>query len=47
LIGSDTSAPYSARWNARKAKGTRTLTAVAEDAAGNKATSSPVTVNVN
>jgi peptidoglycan/xylan/chitin deacetylase (PgdA/CDA1 family) len=45
-IGTSTSAPYSVRWNARKATGTRTLTAVAQDVAGNTATSAPITVTV-
>jgi hypothetical protein len=45
-IGTSTSAPYSVRWNAKKARGTRTLTAVAQDVAGNTATSSPITVTV-
>jgi peptidoglycan/xylan/chitin deacetylase (PgdA/CDA1 family) len=46
LLGTSTSAPYSVRWNAKKARGTRTLTAVAQDLAGNTTTSSPVTVTV-
>ncbi|MEW6304923.1 MAG: Ig-like domain-containing protein [Verrucomicrobiota bacterium] len=42
------SAPYTMNWNtAAVPNGTYTLTAVARDAAGNQATSSPATVNVN
>jgi hypothetical protein len=45
LIGTDTSTPYSVRWNARKAAvGTYTLSATARDAAGN--VSAPVSVTV-
>jgi glucose/arabinose dehydrogenase/PKD repeat protein len=43
--GEDTSAPYTAAWNAT-APGSHTLTAVARDSAGNRATSAPVTVTV-
>ncbi len=44
----DTSSPYSATWNTTStANGSHTLTAVARDAAGNQATSSAVTLNVN
>jgi hypothetical protein len=44
----DTSSPYSVSWNTTTApNGSHTLTAVARDAAGNQATSSPVTVTVN
>ena len=44
-LSTDTSAPYSASWNARKAsRGAHVLTAVARDAAGNSASAS-VTVN--
>ncbi len=48
LIGSDTSAPYSASWNtAAVANGAYTLTAQAFDAAGNTTTSAGVPVTVN
>jgi len=44
----DRTAPYSVSWNtATAADGQHTLTAVARDAAGNSATSSPVTVTVS
>ena len=44
----DTLSPYSYTWNTTtQANGTYTLTAVARDLAGNKATSSPITVTVN
>jgi concanavalin A-like lectin/glucanase superfamily protein/Big-like domain-containing protein/PASTA domain-containing protein len=44
----DTSAPYSVTWNTSAlANGPHTLTAVARDAAGNTATSAPVTVTVS
>ncbi len=47
LIGSKTSAPYTISWNTNKlTKGSYTLTAVAQDVAGNAGTSSPVTVMV-
>ena len=47
LGSEDTSSPYSIVWNAAAAgPGAHTLTAVARDAAGNTATSSPVTVTV-
>lgn len=46
LIGTSTSAPYSANWNTKKLKGTFMLTAVAYDSAGNAGTSSPVTVTI-
>jgi peptidoglycan/xylan/chitin deacetylase (PgdA/CDA1 family) len=45
LIGSKTGAPYTISWNTNKlTKGSYTLTAVAQDVAGNAGTSSPVTV---
>lgn len=48
LIGSDSSAPYEVDWNTtRVANGSRVITAVAYDAAGNSTTSAPITVNVN
>ncbi len=48
LGGEDTSSPYSITWNtSAAANGSHTLTAVARDAAGNHATSAPVTVTVN
>lgn len=44
----DTSAPYSMPWDTTTASnGSHTLTAVARDAAGNRTTSSPVTVTVS
>src|SRR5690606_19276377 len=44
----DTSAPYQISWNTTTvANGTHTIRAVARDAAGNTATSAPVTVTVN
>ena len=44
----DTTAPYSVPWNTTTASnGTHTITAVARDAAGNRTTSSPVTVTVS
>lgn len=48
-LGSEvTAAPYNINWNSpSSANGTHTLTAVDRDAAGNQATSSPVTVTVN
>ena len=47
LGSADTSAPYSAQWDASAATtGSHTLTAVATDGAGNTATSAPVTVTV-
>lgn len=46
--GVDTSAPYTATWEtASLLDGPRILTAVATDAAGNSATSAPVTVSTN
>ncbi len=43
-----TKAPYAVSWNTTTAgNGTHTLTAVARDAAGNTATSAPVSVNVS
>ena len=43
----DTTAPYSTSWDTTTAgNGSHTLTAVARDAAGNQATSNPVTVTV-
>ena len=48
LIGTSTSAPYRVNWNSKKAgKGPHTLTAVAQDVAGNVQTSQPVAVTVN
>jgi hypothetical protein len=46
LIGTDTSAPYSIKWNTRKYSGSQTLTATAYDTAGNSTVSAPVTVTV-
>ena len=47
LGSEDTSAPYSLSWNtAEAANGSASLTAIARDAAGNRRTSSVVTVNV-
>ena len=44
----DTSAPYSVPWDTTSASnGSHTITAVARDAAGNRTTSSPVTVTVS
>jgi len=44
----DSAAPWSAAWDTRQTTdGQHTLTAVAHDAAGNRATSAPVTVGVN
>src|SRR5258706_2583953 len=44
----DTTAPYSVPWDTTTASnGSHTLTAVARDAAGNSATSAPVTVTVS
>ena len=46
-VATDTASPFSFSWDSTKtADGTATLTAVAYDAAGNSATSSPVSVNV-
>src|SRR5207247_1448772 len=48
LGGEDTSSPYSVSWNtATVGNGSHTLTAVARDAAGNRTTSSPVSVTVS
>ena len=48
LGAEDTAAPYSISWNTTTASnGSHTLTAVARDAAGNRTTSSPVTVTVS
>ncbi len=48
LGAEDTASPYSTSWNTTSASnGSHTLTAVARDAAGNRTTSSPVTVTVN
>jgi hypothetical protein len=48
LGGEDTTSPYSVTWNSTTAtNGSHTLTAVARDAAGNKATSAGVSVTVN
>jgi hypothetical protein len=47
VVGSDTTAPYAASWDSTKvANGTATVTARASDAAGNKATSAPVSITV-
>jgi len=47
LGAEDTSAPYSVSWNTVTASnGSHTLTAVARDAAGNRATSAPMTIAV-
>src|SRR5437867_334566 len=48
-VGSeDTSSPYSTSWNTTTVgNGSHTLTAVARDAAGNRTTSSPVSVTVS
>ncbi len=47
VIASDTAAPYSFAWDTKGvANGMATLTAVAYDAAGNVASSTPVSVNV-
>src|SRR5205814_1183983 len=47
LGAEDTSSPYSVSWNTTTvANGSHTLTATARDAAGNRTTSSPVTVTV-
>jgi hypothetical protein len=43
----DTTAPYAVSWNTTSSSnGSHTLTAIARDAAGNRATSAPVTVTV-
>jgi hypothetical protein len=48
LGSQDTTAPYSSSWNtATMPNGAHTLTAIARDAAGNQATSDPVSVTVN
>src|SRR5207244_1574269 len=48
LGAEDTASPYSTNWNTTTASsGSHTLTAVARDAAGNRTTSSPVTVTVS
>ncbi|HEY6414592.1 MAG TPA: Ig-like domain-containing protein [Acidimicrobiales bacterium] len=48
LGGDDTTAPFSIPWDTTTAaNGTHTLTAVARDAAGNRRTSTAVTVNVS
>jgi len=48
LGAEDTAAPYSVSWNTTGASnGSHTLTATARDAAGNRTTSSPVTVSVS
>src|SRR5436309_13477693 len=48
LGGEDTSSPYSVAWNtATVGNGSHTLTAAARDAAGNRTTSSPVSVTVS
>jgi glucose/arabinose dehydrogenase len=47
LGAEDTGAPYSTAWNTTTATaGSHTLTAIARDAAGNRTTSSPVTVTI-
>ena len=46
-IGTDTTAPYGVTWSVRSnVQGSRTLTAVATDAAGNATRSAPVTVRI-
>src|SRR5206468_3471819 len=48
LGGEDTASPYSVSWNtATVGNGSHTLTATARDAAGNRTTSSPVSVTVS
>ena len=48
VIGSDTTSPFAFAWNsASLPDGAATLTAVAVDAAGNSATSSPISVTVS
>src|SRR5438445_11251034 len=48
LSSEDTSSPYSVSWNTTTVgNGSHTLTATARDAAGNRTTSSPVTVTVS
>ncbi|HYR87803.1 MAG TPA: LamG-like jellyroll fold domain-containing protein, partial [Terriglobia bacterium] len=48
LGAKDMTSPYSMTWNTMTASnGSHTLTAVAEDTAGNQSTSAPVTVTVN
>ncbi|HEX8536295.1 MAG TPA: Ig-like domain-containing protein, partial [Cystobacter sp.] len=48
VIGTDTTAPYSVSWSLLGvSKGTHTLTARAQDAAGNVTTSAPISVKVN
>src|SRR6266581_1851180 len=48
LGAEDTSSPYSVSWNTTTVgNGSHTLTATARDAAGNRTTSSPVTVTVS
>jgi subtilisin family serine protease len=46
LTATDTSEPYSFGWNTRKLSGDQTIVAKAFDAAGNAATSTPMTVTV-
>jgi len=46
LVASDAAAPYSFVWTPPMAGGATTLTAMAYDAAGNNATSTPVVVTV-
>jgi hypothetical protein len=47
LIGSKTDAPYSVNWNTKKLpKGPHTLTAVAQDVAGNTQTSAALNIKV-
>jgi hypothetical protein len=48
LAGTDTTSPYLVKWSTRSlVDGSYTLTAVASDAAGNSATSPPVSVVVD
>src|SRR5204863_2248951 len=48
LGAEDTASPYSSSWNTTTASNaSHTLTAIARDAAGNRTTSSPVTVTVS
>jgi hypothetical protein len=42
----DTSVPYTSSWNTNGLTGSHTLTVVARDAAGNRATSAPVSVTI-
>lgn len=46
LLGTSTSAPFSANWNTRKLRGSHALTAIAFDAAGNSGVSPAVSVTI-